>query len=343
MRHTLLKVFVVTAMVGISLSSHANVLVNDTWQDGTRTDPTAANGYAENNGVVGTDADGDGDLESVWYNANGTLTVSTGHLVGTMPGNGTSSASWTTYFTPEATPVTLAGAGDAIKVTWVFTPSGVNGTSTSGSGLRLAIVDSPSGARLTGDGSPGSSTYAGYGMFMNMATTLASSSPFQLIKRVAPGTSAAFLSSSSSLTWGSLGNGATSGNTGYASGTQYTFVMTITRNTTNALDITATMAGGSLNNTGSASVSVTDTTPSSFAYDTYGLRPSSANDSASSFDTTLFKIEFIPGATRASVDLDPQDQSVFVGDDAQFNVQASGTAPLFYQWYYNTNTVLTGD
>src|SRR5205823_7059439 len=71
-----------------------------------------------------------------------------------------------------------------------------------------------------------------------------------------------------------------------------------------------------------------------------GLRPSSANDSAASFDTTLFKIEFIPGATPASVDLDPQDQSVFVGDDAQFNVQASGTAPLFYQWYYNTNSML---
>ncbi|HXI82947.1 MAG TPA: immunoglobulin domain-containing protein [Verrucomicrobiae bacterium] len=340
MRHTFLRVFVIGTMVGLGLSAHANLLVNDTWQDGTRTDPTAANGYAENNGVVGTDADNDGDLESVWYNANGTLTVSTGHLVGTMPANGTSSASWTTYFTPEASPVTLAGAGDAIKVTWVFTPSGVNGSSTSGSGLRLALVDSPSGARLTGDGSPGSSTYAGYGMFMNMATTLASSSPFQLIKRVAPGTSAAFLSSSSTLTWGALGNGASSGNTGYASGTQYTFVMTITRNATNAVDITATMTGGSLNNTGSASVSVTDTTPSSFTYDTYGLRPSSANDSATSFDTTLFKVEFIPGATPASIDLDPQDQSVFVGDDAQFNVQASGTAPLFYQWYYNTNSAL---
>src|SRR5947207_638639 len=174
MRHILLKVFVVTAIVGLALSSHAAVVVNDTWQDGTRTDPTAANGYSEN----GTDTDLDGDLESAWYNANGTLTVSTGHLVGTMPANGTSSASWTTYFTPEASPVTLAGAGDAIKVTWVFTPSGVNGSSTSGSGLRLAVVDSPSAARLTSDNSPGSSTYAGYGMFMNMATTLASSSPF---------------------------------------------------------------------------------------------------------------------------------------------------------------------
>ena len=30
-----------------------------------------------------------------------------------------------------------------------------------------------------------------------------------------------------------------------------------------------------------------------------------------------------------------------MGQDATFNVLASGTAPLSYQWYYNTNTVLT--
>ncbi|MGA2137848.1 MAG: immunoglobulin domain-containing protein [Verrucomicrobiia bacterium] len=47
--------------------------------------------------------------------------------------------------------------------------------------------------------------------------------------------------------------------------------------------------------------------------------------------------------TPPSIDLDPQDQTVVVGDDAQFNVQASGTLPLFYQWYTNTDTVLTGD
>jgi pectate lyase len=34
------------------------------------------------------------------------------------------------------------------------------------------------------------------------------------------------------------------------------------------------------------------------------------------------------------------DQSAFVGQDSTFNVQASGTAPLTYQWYYNTNSVI---
>src|ERR1017187_9829029 len=94
MRDILFKVLVVAAVVGVAKPTHANVLVNDTWQDGTRTDPTAANGYAENNGVVGTDADNDGDLESAWFNTGGTMTASPSNLVTTLPPNGTSSASW---------------------------------------------------------------------------------------------------------------------------------------------------------------------------------------------------------------------------------------------------------
>ncbi len=42
-----------------------------------------------------------------------------------------------------------------------------------------------------------------------------------------------------------------------------------------------------------------------------------------------------------SIDFDPQDQTALEGQDTSFNVLASGTAPLSYQWYYNTNTLLT--
>ncbi|HSY17565.1 MAG TPA: immunoglobulin domain-containing protein [Candidatus Acidoferrales bacterium] len=315
------------------MTSWATVLVNDTWQDSTRTDP-AAPVYSE----YGTDTDGDGDLESAWFNTGNTMTASPGHLVTTLPANGTGSASWTTYFTPESTPVTLANTGDALKITWVFTPTGVNGSSSSPTGLRLAVVDSPSAARITSDTSPGNGTYAGYGMFMNMATTLASSTPFQLIERTAPGTSAALLSSSGTSTWTPLANGATSGHTGYVSGTQYTFVMTLTRNASSGLDIVATMTGGSLNNTGSASVSYSDSAPNSFTFDTFALRPSSANDSATSFDTSLFKVEALTANAAPSIDTDPQSQTVLVGQSATFYVLTSGTAPLGYQWYHNTNT-----
>ncbi len=331
---------ILTLIFGIALPGYATVLVSNVWNTGVRNYP-AYNDTNSPYSEMGVDYNSSGDLESAWFNANGTLTASTGHLIGALPVNGTSSASWTTYFTPETNSVTLAGAGDELKITWVFTPSSVNSSSTSASGLRMAVVDSPAAARLTSDGGPGSSTYAGYGMFMNMATTLGSSTSFELIARADPGTSSAFLSDSGITIWTVLTNGAGKNVTGYTSGTAYTFVMTFTRNAADGLDITTTMTGGSLNSTGSISVAYSDAAPNSFTFDTFGLRPSSANASAASFDTSLFEAEFIPGATSPSISDDPRDQSALVGQDATFSVLASGTLPLSYQWYYNTNAVLT--
>src|ERR1700684_2093075 len=128
MRHSFLRFFLLSVFVGFASSGYANILVNDTWQDGTRTDP-AAPVYAENNGIVGTDADNDGDIESAWFaSTGGSLTVAApGDLRAVTPGN---SLTWFTYFTPESTKVNL-GAGDTLKVTWVFTPSSVNTGNTS--------------------------------------------------------------------------------------------------------------------------------------------------------------------------------------------------------------------
>jgi pectate lyase len=333
MFHFSKRTFIVVLLLGLVAHAHSTILVNDTWQDSTRTDP-APPVYSED----GTDSDGDGDLESAWFftgSSGTTLTAAPGHLVATV---GSGSSSWTTYFTPEASPVTLASAGDQLKITWIFTPSGV-ATSGTSQGFRLAVVDSPAAARLISDGGPGSSTYAGYAMFMNMATTLGSSSSFQLMNRNAPGTSSALLSSSGS--WTGVANGAGKSVTGYANGTQYTFVMTFTRNATNGLDITSTMTGGSLNNTGSATVSYSDPAPNTFTFDTFGVRPSDAVDSATQFDTALFKVEFIPRATAPSISIDPQDQDALVGQDANFSVLAGGTLPLSYQWYYDTNNTDT--
>jgi pectate lyase len=319
----------------LMLSVQGAILVNDTWIDGTRTDPTPANGYAENNGVTGTDADADGDLESAWFRGgSGTLAPvgPGGPLRGT--GFGTSSASWTTYFTPEATPVTLAGAGDQLVVTWNFTLTGVNANNSS-QNFRLALVDTPSGARLTSDNSPATAAYTGYGLFMNMGQTLGNGNPFQLCKR--DGSSAALLSASGSPPWTALTNAATSGNHGYDDATQYTLVMTFTRNASDGIDVSATMSGGTFNGTGSATASFSDATPNGFTFDTFALRPSSTASTATNFDTSRFKVEFIPGATPPAIAVDPQDQEVFTGQSASFNVVATGTAPLTYQWYLTGN------
>lgn len=276
------------AAVTFALRAHAATLVNDTWLDGTRADP-ASPAYSE----AGVDSDGDGNVESAWFfgGAGSFAPVGAGGpLRGDLGAGGTSSASWTTYFSSSASPITLSSPGDTLKVTWQFTLSGLGAANTS-QNFRLALVNTPSAALLTADGVPGSSAYAGYGMFMNMgATTLGNSNPFRLVERTDPATASALLSASGS--WAGLANGATSGNGGYEEGVLYTYIMQLILNDSGGLDILSSMTGGTLlNNTGSASVSFTDTTPNSTSFNTFSVRPSSATGTAQIFDTSLFKVE----------------------------------------------------
>ena len=59
-----LKYFLLCGVGALAVTSRAAIVVNDTWQDGTRTDPAAPT-YSEN----GTDSDADGNIESAWFNA----------------------------------------------------------------------------------------------------------------------------------------------------------------------------------------------------------------------------------------------------------------------------------
>jgi hypothetical protein len=199
--------------------------------------------------------------------------------------------SLTTYFTPEASPVTLTNVGDKISLRWVFTPSGVTTTSTSNQDMRIALVDSPgAAARVTSDATPGSAAYTGYGVFLNMkAGTLgASSNNFQIEERNS-GTSA-LLSAAGS--WTSLAGTGTSTTPGYTSGLTFTFDMSITKTAAGA-DIAASMTGTGLGPGGNGlSVSFSDTTPEAFIFDTFALRPGTPETTATSFDTSLFQVSF---------------------------------------------------
>jgi hypothetical protein len=270
------------ALISFNTTAIAGVVVNDTWIDGTDDDP-AGPVFSEN----GLDSDSDGDLESAWFQGGGGTLNPVG-AGGPLRGEViSSSSSWTTYFTAEGSEINLANDGDAIKVTWQFSLDGLGGANTS-QNFRLAVVDSPAATRIDTNAAPGSGAFTGYSMFMNMAPTLGNSNPFQLRERSAVGD---LLGSSGN--WSSLANGATTGATGYAAGTPYTYELTMTRNGT-SLDIVSTMTGGSLNNSGVATVSVNDPTPGSFAFDTFALRPSNAATTSSTFDTSLFRVEFIP-------------------------------------------------
>ena len=324
--------YIVVLALGFFVPAKGAILVSNVWNFASRTYP-AFNDPNSPYSEMGVDYNTSGDFESAWFNGGATMTASVGHLITTV---GSSSSSWTTYFTPEGSEINLANPGDAMRITWTFMPTGV-ATSGTSQNFRMAIVNSPSGSRLTSDGTPASAAFAGYAMFMNMATTLGGSKPFNLMARNV--SSSDLLSTSGN--WVSLTNGATGGNHGYDSGTQYTFIITMTRNGANGLEIAATMSGGTLNNSGTAFLSFTDAAPNSLTFDTFNLRPSSAASTASQFDTTLFKVEFLSANTAPSITDDPQDQTVFTNQSAMFQVLASGTAPLNYQWYFNTNTPLT--
>jgi hypothetical protein len=279
------------AMLTLSTAAHGGLLVNDRWADGTDSDPASPT-YSE----MGVDGDADTDLEPAWFQGGGGAldpAAAGGPLAGTVS---TGSSSWTTYFTPEGTPVTLANAGDSLTVTWVFTPRTVNAGNTS-QDFRLAVVDSPSAQRLAANGSPAAGLYTGYGMFMNMGPTLGNSNPFQLREHDGNG---ALLSASGD--WLALANGVATGAAGYASDTQYTYVMSLTRNATNGLDIRSTMSGGTIGGAGSVAVAFTDAT-ASFTFDTFAVRPSSAGGTAAQFDTSLFRVDFSPVPEPATLSL----------------------------------------
>src|SRR5262249_51880938 len=159
-----------------------------------------------NNGVTATDADSDGNLESAWFvNTNASMSVAAGTLTMDNTAGGTTttgSSSYTTYFPPQATPLTPA-QNQKLRVTWKFTPTGLG--TDAGRGLRTAVVDSPaSPARLTGNGSPGSALYTGYRLSVAVSTANLPTNALELRERAdTTTTAAAFLSADAA--WGATG------------------------------------------------------------------------------------------------------------------------------------------
>jgi pectate lyase len=46
------------------------------------------------------------------------------------------------------------------------------------------------------------------------------------------------------------------------------------------------------------------------------------------------------GPSAPDITTEPQDQTIVIGQNASFSVLASGSVPLHYQWFFNTNTLL---
>jgi pectate lyase len=313
-------ILTLVVLLGLASSSFATVFLDDTFADGTRT-----------NQVLPTD--------SAWW-ASSALSATTGAM--SIP-VGSSAILAITYFTANTTAsAVLTNVGDTLTATITMTLSGVPGTNTS-SGFRIGLFDfAGSGmARLTRDFS-GNNTMGtnvnGYALFQNMGTTFTTLSPMNIMKRTTTSDGRLL---GTTADWGTLssGPGSTNGFGGFTNSTQYILQLTLQRTATNAVAITTSWLNSS--SSGTLVTSVTDTNATDFKFDGIALRPQDNSTSASTIMFNEVKVELIPAATPPSISLDPQDQTAFVGQSASFSVLAAGTAPLFYQWYYNTNSVLS--
>ena len=301
----------VAAVFCYATSAHAVVLINDTWQDGTRTDPAAPD-YLEN----GVDLDLDGDLESAWY--RGGAGSDQAFLAPVGPGgplrldltpNLTIQSSVTTYFAPEATPVTLA-VGERLKITFVFTP-----TLFPSEGIIMLDPELPLRGRGHAGRRPhldrcfagrnylhrllhhdqrGSAEFRG-GQWPPVRAARADANP-PLSVRCSPPVAS----------WTNLGNGATNGNPSFTTGTQYTYTFEATHTAADELDLPTRMTGTGLDGTAWPR-SLTSTPPPTAAAlpsTPLRLRLNSGYQTFGVMDISLFRVELIPAAIPGDVNFD---------------------------------------
>jgi pectate lyase len=298
--------------------ARATVLLDDTFADGTR-----------NNTSLPTDA--------AWYaSSGGSLTATTGAMTLSM---GTSAILGVSYFTTNASSQASLGVGDTLAVTITYTFNGVAPLNSS-QGFRLAVCDFGAN-RVSADFSSSSSQGANvpaYALFQTMGVTFNNTTPMDLRKRTTL-TDTSLLGTSGDWTSLGTGPGSTNGFSGFVNGTQYTLQLSLQRTGSSSLQITATWLNTATGAT--LSTSETDSSATSFNFDGLAIRPQSAATSASSIVFNEVRVELVPAGTPPSITTQPLDQSIFVGQNATFTVVPSGSQPFSYQWYYNSDTLIT--
>lgn len=318
MKHLFRSLLIISSLAGLAVPSRAVVVLDDTWADGNR-----------NNTSLPTNA--------AWYASSGSaLTATTGSMTLTIGGSAVLAVS---YFTTNAAAPVQLSVGDTLLTTITFTFNGVAAENTS-QGFRLGIYEFGSN-RVSADFSSNSSQgggVQGYALFQNMGIAFNNVTPMDIRARTNVSDSS-LLGTSGDYTSLGTGPGNTNNFGGFANGTTYTLQYAFQRTGTNTMAISVSW----LNATNGATLltSVTDNNATNFNFDGIGIRPSQASQEATSTIFQEVKVEYIPGATAPSITEDVQDQQIYVSQAASFSVLASGTLPLFYQWYYNTNSLLT--
>ncbi|MBC8096038.1 MAG: immunoglobulin domain-containing protein, partial [Akkermansiaceae bacterium] len=307
-----------------AFSTHAIILLDDSWSDGTRTDQNLP-------------------AESAWFASTGAaLTASPGAMTLAMGG---SAILGVTYFASNSTsPIRLA-VGDTFSASITLIFNGVSPVSATTGGFRLGLYNfadsvlSPRWAAVDGfsNSSQGGGVH-GYTLFQTLGVTFSDSNPMDIRVRTNL-TSGSLLSSSGDHKTLLKGPGNTSGFSGFTNGIPYRLQLSLQRSSVSAMVITATWFN--LSNGASLSTSVIDTNATNFRFDGIALRPQNAVSSSTNIVFQKVKVELTSAGTEPSIHTGPADQTVFVDQSATFLVDASGATPLSYFWYHNTNTLVT--
>ncbi len=308
-----------------AVSGSATVLLDQTsWTSGTRTSQNLP-------------------TRSGWFSSSGgSLTVASSALRMVVTG---SSGMAITYFTTNGSAPVQLNVGDTLTTTFHLNFNGVPAAGSSSQGFRLGIFDFADGSnvplRVTNDGSFSSSSQGlfvqGYGLFGKMYGAFADNQPIDIRKRTnLPDNSLIGASGD----WTSISKTPQNTNVfdGFDNGTNYTLQFTFQRSNLTTLAVTETWSN--LSNGATLSVTAIDTQAVNFSFDGIAFRPASFTQAAATNNFTEVKVEVTSSPVPASVITDPQDLAVASGHTATFTVVPNGTLPLFYQWYYNTDTVL---
>ncbi|MGD0057892.1 MAG: glycosyl hydrolase family 28 protein [Verrucomicrobiia bacterium] len=312
------------AVLGLALPSQATVYLNQTnWTNGNRTSQNLP-------------------TTSAWFASSlGSLTTSGGALVMKVTG---SSGMAITYFTPTTnSPPIQLNVGDTFTATFGFTFNGVPTPGSASEGFRIGLFDFANGSnvplRVTNDGSFSSSSQGlfvqGYALFGKVYGTFADNQPIDIRKRT-------LLSDSSLLgasgDWISIAKDQLNTNSfdGFANLTPYSLQFVLQRTNLTSLVIAITwsnfVTGATLSD------STTDYSATNFSFDGIAYRPGGNTEAPVTNDFTQVEVQVTSAPVAPSIITQPQDQDLSSGQTATFTVGPNGTLPLFYQWYYNTNS-----
>ena len=267
----------VAILLGLVVSVHADVLLDDIWADGTRTNQNLP-------------------TDSAWFFSYSAATAQTNFMFAPMRPDNTALLG-ITYFTDGVTnPVRLAiGESLTASARLVFSnvPPAVNGLLGFRIGLFNFADSSLSPKRVSGDGFSNNgqgSGVAGYALFQNMGTTFFDPAPVHIYKRTDPSNSSLL---GSSAAWSEVNIPIfiqTNRFPGFASGQEYVWQMTVQRTDTTSTVISTLWSNTS--NGATISFTATDNLATNFSFDGIALRPLNTNTAAAGYTFTEARVDY---------------------------------------------------